>query len=52
MDLKIGDLIALKANPSRIFMVLEVYETIEIKVNEIAIDLTTYSNPSHFQKVS
>ena len=52
MDLKIGDLIALKANAHRIFMVLDVFGTYEIKVNEIAIDLTTYSNPSHFQKVS
>ena len=52
MEFKIGDLIALKAYPSRIFIVLEANSTYEVKVNEIGIDLVSYSNPSCFQKVS
>lgn len=48
----IGDLIALKAYPHRIFIVLEAISIYEVKVNEIGIDLVTYSNPSCFKKVS
>lgn len=52
MEFKIGDLVALKVYPHRIFIVLEDSNIYEVKVNEIGIDLTTYSNPSSFKKVS
>lgn len=52
MKFKIGDLVALKAYPHRIFIVLEDSNIYEVKVNEIGIDLVTYSNPSSFKKVS